>query len=113
MEDLICRLKVHGFQRKEIAYRLHRSENTLITHNKHIHSKLQVNNDVETVVWYIENILKIEIKKFIQVAVLLALLLPSILLDGFTGIRTMRTPNARTARVSRRAECENDYILEL
>lgn len=80
-EDLICRYKVKGLKRKKIAVAIRRSENTLLTHNKRIHSKLHVSNDAEVVVWYIENVLKIEVLKFVQVAIILAFIIPSTLLN--------------------------------
>ncbi|MBV5329783.1 MAG: response regulator transcription factor [Chlorobium sp.] len=114
-EDLICRLKVLGLQRKEIADRLHRSQNTIIVHVKHIHSKLKVNNEVETVVWYIENILHIDIKKFIQISVLLAILTPSIFFDNGNyqrAFRSSRTTKTVRASRSRRNESETEYTLQ-
>lgn len=113
-EDLICRYKCHGLQRKEIADKLQRSEGTLLVHFRHIHEKLQINNEVELVVWYIENVLKIEIKKLIQVSILLFILLPSILLDESKLIRVQRTcRSCRTYKSyrSRRSESEADYYL--
>ena len=114
MEHLICRLKCHGFQRKEIASRLNRSENTLIVHNKHIHSKLHANNDVEVVITYVEKETGIDIRKLIQIAVLLAVLCPSILMDEFSMLRIFRTVQGKSARTlrNRRNECSTDFILE-
>lgn len=112
-EELICKLKAHGLQRKEIADRLNRSENTLCVHNKHIHTKLHANNDVEVVVRYVAIRYGIDITKIVQIAILLAVLLPSILLDELATVRTFRTQSARTCRASRRSESETDYILEL
>lgn len=113
-EDLICRYKVHGYQRKEIADRLQRSENTLLVHFRNIHAKLHINNEVELVVWYIENVLNIEIKKLIQVSILLFILLPSILMDESKLIRAQRTAmSSRSLRSCRTRRSESDYYLPL
>ncbi len=110
-EELICKYKCMGLQRKEIAEKLHNKANTLITHFKNIHAKLHINNDSELVVWYIENIMKIEIRKMLQVSVLLALLVPSIISVDNSMIRTRSASRTiRTAR-TRRSEGETDYLL--
>jgi DNA-binding CsgD family transcriptional regulator len=112
MEELICRLKVHGFQRKEIANYLHRSENTLIVHNKHIHTKLNANNDVEVVTTFVAEKYGIDIRKIIQICILLALLVPSILSDGRNYVRVLQSYKiARTATL-RRSEPEPEYTLQ-
>ena len=115
MEHLICRMKCHGYQRKEVAKILNRSENTMITHDKHIHEKLHANNNVEVVINYVEKETGIDIRKLIQISILLAVLLPSILMDEFSMVRIFRTIQSRTAKAgrSRRNECETDYLLEL
>lgn len=111
-EDLICRYKCHGLQRKEIADRLQRSEGTLLVHFRHIHEKLRINNECELVIWYIENVLKIEIKKLIQVSILLVILLPSILLDESKLIRAQRScMSSRSLRSCRARRSESDYYL--
>ena len=112
MEELICKLKCHGLQRKEIANRLHRSENTLIVHNKHIHAKFHVNNDVEVVTRFIAIRYGIDIKKIVQIAVLLAMLTPSILSDGSSYVRTVRSPKVAKTANTRRQECETDFNLQ-
>lgn len=114
-EDLICRYKCLGLQRKEIAAQMKRSENTLLVHNRNIHSKLHVNNDVEIVIWYIENVLHIEIKKLIQVLVLLALLIPTMLLDSGSMVRVQRSGRSSGTARTRRADegCNANYLLEL
>ena len=112
-EDLICRYKCLGLQSKEIADQMHRSEGTLRVHFRHIHTKLHINNEVELVIWYIENVLKIDIKKMVQVVVLLAVMVPSILGNERTLIRTQRT--ARTSSASRSARSrrsESDFYLQ-
>lgn len=111
-EDLICRYKIQGFQVKEIADILKRSPDTLRVHIRHIHEKIQVNNEVEVVVWYIENVLGINIKKMVQVIVLMAILAPGILTDDTKILRTSRT--ARTCRTSRNRRSEdNNYQLSI
>lgn len=114
MEEMICKLKAHGFQRKEIASRLNRSENTLIVHNKHIHSKLHANNDVEVVLRFVAIKYGIDIMKIVQISILLAVLLPSILLDELAIVRTYRPLQNRTIRATRarKNECETDFNLE-
>ena len=114
-EDLICRYKVHGLQRKEISVKMARSENTLLVHNKHIHSKLHVNNDVEVVVWYIENVLNIDIKRIIQVGILLLILVPSILMDESKVVRAQRTTHISRSIRNRRNETNysSNYLLAL
>lgn len=64
-EDLIVRYKCLGLQSKEIACRINRSEGTIRVHFRHIHNKLHVNNEVEVVLWYIENVLNIDIKRLV------------------------------------------------
>ena len=112
MEDLICKLKVHGLQRKEIANRLHRSENTLIVHNKHIHTKLHANNDVEVVTTFISIRYGIDIKKIVQITVLLAILTPSIFIESSNYVRVIRTAKTARASRSRRSESETDFNLQ-
>ena len=105
-EDLICRLKCHGLQRKEIASKLHISENTMITYDKHIHEKLHASNNVEVVINYVEEKTKIDIRKLIQITFLLMIMLPSIIIDEAATVRVFRTAQlTRTAR-ARRNESE-------
>jgi DNA-binding CsgD family transcriptional regulator len=68
-EDLICRYKCLGLQTKEIADQLHRSEGTLRVHFKHIHTKLHIHNEVELVVWYIENVLHVDVKRMVWIGI--------------------------------------------
>lgn len=110
-EDLICRYKCLGLQSKEIADRLNRNEGTLRVHFRHIHSKLHINNEVELVVWYIENVLHVNIKKMVQVLVLLAILAPSILTDESNIIRVQRV--TRLTRSTRSRRSDSDYYLQL
>ncbi len=114
-EDMICRYKCQGLQRKEIADKLQRSENTLLVHFRNIHSKIHVNNEVELVIWYIENVLNINIRKLVQVAILLGILIPSIVFDETSLVRAQRSARASRSLRSRRGEeeCETDYILTL
>lgn len=114
-EHIICRLKCHGLQRKEIASLLNRSENTMITHDKHIHEKLNANNNVEVVINYVEKETGIDIRKLFQISMILVVLLPSILLNEFSIVRYFRTvQQARAARSGRlrKDECETDFILQ-
>lgn len=111
-EITICKFKCLGLQNKEIADRMQRAESTLKVHFKNMHAKLHVNNEVELVVWYIENVMNINIRKFIQVTVLLAILIPSMLTDESNLLRAQRSARtARTMRTSRNRRSETDYYL--
>ena len=62
-EDLICRYKLQGLQVKEISYIMEREISTIKTHFRNIHAKLKINNEVELVLWYIKNVLEINVEK--------------------------------------------------
>lgn len=65
-EDLVIRLKLQGFSRKEIAELTGRSTGTIQRHFQNVYAKLQIQNEIELYNWYVENILDINIRKILQ-----------------------------------------------
>ena len=65
-EDLVIRLKLQGFSRKEIADLTGRSTGTIQRHFQNVYAKLQIQNEIELYNWYVENILDINIRKILQ-----------------------------------------------
>ena len=111
-EDSVVRYVCHGFQNKEIADKMNRSEETIKIHLRHIHQKINENNKVEIVIWYLENRFNINIKKMVQIGILLLILAPSILMDDNSLVRVQRTTRTTRSIRSRRGE-ESDYYLPL
>jgi DNA-binding NarL/FixJ family response regulator len=68
-EDQVIRLKLQGFSRKEIAALTFRSTGTIQRHFQNVYEKLDIQNEIELYNWYAENILDINIRKMLQVAV--------------------------------------------
>jgi len=68
-EDQVIRLKLQGFSRKEIAALMFRSTGTIQRHFQNVYEKLNIQNEIELYNWYAENILDINIRKILQVAV--------------------------------------------
>jgi len=68
-EDQVIRLKLQGFSRKEIAALTFRSTGTIQRHFQNVYEKLNIQNEIELYNWYAENILDINIRKMLQVAV--------------------------------------------
>ena len=65
-EDLVIRLKLQGFSRKEIAELTGRSTGTIQRHFQNVYAKLQIQNEIELYNWYLENILDINIRMILQ-----------------------------------------------
>ena len=65
-EDLVIRLKLQGFSKKEIAGLTGRSPGTIQRHFQNVYAKLQIQNEIELYNWYVENILDINIRKILQ-----------------------------------------------
>lgn len=68
-EDQIIRLKLQGLSRKEIAKLTGRSTGTIQRHFQNVYAKLKIQNEIELYNWYVENILEINIRKMLEVAV--------------------------------------------
>jgi len=68
-EDQVIRLKLQGFSRKEIAALTFRSTGTIQRHFQNVYEKLNIQNEIELYNWYAENILDINIRKMLKVAV--------------------------------------------
>ena len=68
-EDQVIRLKLQGFSRKEIANHMFRSTGTIQRHFQNVYEKLNIQNEIELYNWYAENILDINIRKMLQMAV--------------------------------------------
>ena len=107
-EDQIVRLKMQGFQRKEIANQMHRSLDTVSVHFRHIYEKTDVDNEIELYNWYCENVFHISIRKMLQVIVLVLILIPSIFSRSDTIQRAMRArTSSRTQGNSRKGESDS------
>lgn len=65
-EDLIVRILLIGKQRKEIACILRMSPNTVSVHLRNIYAKIKSKNCVELYNWYLDNVLRINIRDMIQ-----------------------------------------------
>jgi len=110
-QDVIVRYKMLGLQRKEIADRMHRSLDTIAVHFRNIYEKTDVQNEIELYNWYAENVLKIDIRKMIQVIVLIFILSPSIIGHSNDLQRTQRSVrSARSSRTSRRSDFDSNYL---
>lgn len=105
-EDKITRMRLQGLLRKEIAYSLNRSLETVCVHMKNIYRKTSVQNEIELYNWYAENILKINIRQMLQVVVLLIILSPSILTNDNAIQRALRARSSARAKTGRRSEYE-------
>ena len=110
-ENIVVQLMMSGYQRKEIADRLNTSPNTVSVHFRNIHKKTAVQNEIELYNWYSENVLRVNIRKMLQVSVLLLILSPSIIAHDNNILRVRRSPATKTARASRRADSETDFYL--
>lgn len=111
-EDLIVRLKMQGLQRKEIADKMQRSLDTVAVHFRNIYEKTDVQNEIELYNWYCENVFQINIRKMLQIIVLLLIMSPSIFSGNNTIQRAQRCQtSSRTARSSRRNESDPDNFL--
>ena len=108
-EDQIVRLKMQGFQRKEIACQMHRSIDTVAVHFRHIYEKTDVDNEIELYNWYCENVFHISIRKMLQAIVLVLILTPSIFSRSDTIQRAQR---AGTSTRSNLRKGEADLALE-
>ena len=106
-EDQIIRLKMNGYQRKEIADRMHRSLDTISVHFRNIYIKTEVQNEIELYNWYCENVFHLNIRKMLQVIFLILILAPSIVNHNNDVLRARRT--AKTIRSTRRSN--SDYFL--
>jgi len=108
-EDLIVRMKMQGLQRKEIADKMERSLDTVAVHFRNIYEKTDVQNEIELYNWYCENVFQINIRKMLQIGVLLLVLSPSIFSTNNTIQRAQR---CRTSSLSsRRNESDSDNFL--
>ena len=107
-EREVLELRIKGFSRKEIAKKTFRSENTIKTHFQNIQLKTGIRNEVDIAVWYIEEVLKIEIKKLLKVTVALALLFVAEFADSDM-IRARRVRSrSRTCRTTRSRKSKNN-----
>lgn len=106
-EDQVVRLKLQGYQRKEIAYRMQRSLDTVSVHFRNIYEKVEVQNEIELYNWYVENVFKLDIRKMLQIGILLLIMSPSIFSKTDTIQRAQRASRtSRTGRASRRSESD-------
>ncbi|MEI7524576.1 MAG: LuxR C-terminal-related transcriptional regulator [Mariniphaga sp.] len=109
-EDRIVRLMINGYQRKEIARQMKRSTDTVSVHFRNIHHKTNVQSEIELYTWYLEHVLQINIKKILQISVLLLILSPSIISHDNNIQRARRTNSSRSIRSSRRSESDYNLI---
>lgn len=100
-----------GLLTKEIAEKMNRSKDTVTVHFRNIYEKTHVQNEIELYNWYAENILNINIRKMLQVGLLILVLSPAVLNHNNEILRAARCART-TARASRRAENDtNNYLL--
>ena len=107
-EDRIVRLKMLGYQRKEIADQLCRSLDTVAVHFRNIYEKTEVQNEIELYNWYCENVFNINIRRLLQVTCLLIILLPSIVSQDDIFQRVQRARTSQRVLRSRRGETDPD-----
>lgn len=105
-EDTVVRLKMMGLERKEIAFRMGRSAETVSVHFKHVYEKTDTDNEIELYNWYCENVFKINIRKLLQVVFLIAILMPTMLSSNNTIQRPQRA-RVQQGRTTRRNEANN------
>jgi len=74
-EDQIIRLKLQGLSRKQIAEHTGRSFGTIQRHFQNVYAKLKIQNEIELYNWYVENVLNINIRKILQAAAYMSLLI--------------------------------------
>jgi DNA-binding CsgD family transcriptional regulator len=112
-EDQVIRLKLMGYQQKEIADRICRSLDTIKVHFRNIYEKINVQNEIELYNWYAENILQINIRQMLQVVVLMLIISPSIFSRNNEIQRSFRSKTSRASvRTSRGLKRnDNDYNL--
>lgn len=75
---------------------------------------MDVGNDIEMYNCYAEDVIGINIRKLLQVAILLLILFPSIAgrdNNLIRASRTSRTQSSRAIRNSRKSENKNDFYL--
>lgn len=101
-EHQVVKLKLQGLSRKEIAGQLFRSPGTIQRHFQNVYAKIHVQNEIELYNWYLENVLQIQVKKLLQVAIALMLL---VAVEVFAPNPQMRT--VRQVRISRMAGRKN------
>jgi len=109
----VIEMRIAGLSRKEIADKSYRSEKTIKTHFQNIHKKLNLNEEIQVVVWYIENVLDIDIKKTLKVAASIALILFVEFTANSNVIRTRTVRTGKGQMANRASRAKTGRILKL